>query len=78
MNPHPHEKWRVIDIGYPHTGYGVEARTDKTGWVLLGGIYRARRAATKFKQSITAKHGFGADDLRVVTLAITRKEGIDD
>lgn len=63
---------------YPHTGYGVEAHTAETGWVLLDGIHRTRAAATKIKQSLTGQHGFTADDLRVVALtialAITRKE----
>lgn len=59
---------------YPHTGYGVESRTDSTGWVLLDSIHRTRVAATETMQSLTGQHGFTADDLRVVTLTITRKE----
>lgn len=59
---------------YPHSGYGVEAHTDETGWVLLDGIHRTRAAAAKLRQSFAGQHGFGADDLRVVALTITRKE----
>lgn len=59
---------------YPHTGYGVEAHTAETGWVLLDGSHRTRAAATKTKKSLTGRHGFEADDLRVVALNITRKE----
>lgn len=63
----------MIDIGYPHTGYGVELRTEKE-WVLLYVIHRTRAAATTAKQALTGKHGVGADDLRVVALTITRDE----
>lgn len=59
---------------YPHTGYGVEARAGETGWVLLGGVCHTRSAATKVMQALTGQHGFGADDIRVVALTITRKE----
>ena len=59
---------------YPHTCYGVEARTAKAGWVLLDSIHRTCTAATKLRQSLTGQHGFGAGDLRVVALTITRKE----
>ena len=59
---------------YPHTGYGVAAHTYETGWVLLDGIHRTRAAATKLRQSLIGQHGFTADDLRVVTLTITRDE----
>lgn len=59
---------------YPHTGYGVEAHTAETGWVLLDSIHRTHAAATKTKQSLTGQHGLEADDLRVVALTITRKE----
>ena len=59
---------------YPQTGYGVEAYTPATGWVLLDGIHRTCVAATKIRQSLTGHYGFGADDLRVVALTITRKE----
>lgn len=62
---------------YPHTGYGVEAHTAETGWVLLDGIHRTRAAATETMQSRTGQHGFEADDLRVVALNITRKEGTE-
>ena len=58
---------------YPHTGYGVEAHTDATGWVLLDSIYRTCVAATTFMQSLTGHCGFEADDLRVVALTITRE-----
>ena len=64
----------MTDCGYPHTGYGVEAHTDETGWVLLDSIYRTCVRATKHRQSLTGPFGFEADDLRVVALAITRKE----
>ena len=59
---------------YPHTGYGVEAHTAETGWVLLATIHRTRAAATKLRQSLAGPHGLEADDLRVVALNITRKE----
>ena len=59
---------------YPHTGYGVEAHTDSTGWVLLDGIRRTHAAATETMHKLTGQYGFGADDLRVVTLTITRDE----
>ena len=64
----------MTDHDYPHTGYGVEAHTADKGWALLYSIHPTRAAATKFKQSITGQHGFGADDLRVVALTITRDE----
>lgn len=64
----------MTDHDYPHTGWGVEARTDETGWVLLDGIHRTCVAATKIRQSLTGRYGFGADDLRVVALTINRKE----
>lgn len=64
----------MTDYDYPQTGYGVEAHTDETGWVLLDGIHRTRAAATKLRQSLTGQHGFTADDLRVVALTITRKD----
>ena len=67
----------MIDIGYPHTGYGVELRTEK-GWVLLDGIYRTSAEAIKLKQSIISLYGFEADDLRVVALTINRKEAKND
>lgn len=63
----------MTDYDYPHTGYGVEAHTDETGWVLIGGIRNTRSAATEAMQALTGQHGFGADDLRVVALTITRK-----
>ena len=62
---------------YPHTGYGVEAHTDETGWVLLDSIHNTHDAATETKQSLTGQHGLEADDLRVVALTITRKEGTE-
>lgn len=58
---------------YPHTGWGVEVRTAEAGWVLLDNIHRTCTDATKHRQSLTGPFGFGADDLRVVTLTITRK-----
>lgn len=67
----------MTNIDYPHTGYGVEAHTDETGWVLLDGIHRTHAAATKTKQSLTGHYGFEADDLRVVALTISRKEDIE-
>lgn len=63
----------MADYGYPHTCYGVEAYTPSTGWVLLDNIHRTCTDATKHRQSLTGPFGFGADDLRVVTLTITRK-----
>ena len=63
----------MTDHNYPQTGYGVEAHTAKTGWVLLDGIQKSRAAAAKTKQSLTGQFGFEADDLRVVALTITRK-----
>lgn len=67
----------MTDYDYPHTGYGVEAHTDETGWVLLNSIYRTCVAATKFRQSLTGHYGLEAGDLRVVALTITRKEGTE-
>lgn len=61
----------------PHNGYGVEAYTYATGWVLLDGIHRTYTAAIRLKQALTGQHGFGADDLRVVPLTITRKENTE-
>ena len=63
----------MTDCDYPHTAYGVEAYTDKTGWVLLDSIHRTCVDATKNRQSLTGPFGFEADDLRVVALTITRK-----
>ena len=63
----------MTDGAYPHTAYGVEAYTDKTGWVLLDSIYRTCVYAAKHRQSLTGPFGFEADDLRVVALTITRK-----
>lgn len=64
----------MTDHGYPFTCYGVEAHTDRTGWVLLDNIHRTCTDATKHRQSLTGPFGFGAGDLRVVALTITRKE----
>lgn len=63
----------MTDNDFPHTGYGVVAFTYETGWVLIDGIHRTHADATKTMQSITGKHGFTADDLRVAALTITRK-----
>ena len=57
---------------YPQTAFGVELRT-KEGWVLLDSIHRTCVRATKLRQSLTGQHGYGAGDLRVVELTITRK-----
>ena len=64
----------MTDCDYPYSAYGVEAYTPLTGWVLLDNIHRTCVDATKAKQSLTGPFGFGADDLRVVALTITRKE----
>lgn len=64
----------MADYDYPHTCYGVEVRTAEAGWVLLDNIHRTCTDATKHRQSLTGPFGFGADDLRVVTLTITRKD----
>ena len=63
----------MTDGDYPYSAYGVEAYTDKTGWVLLDNIHRTCVDATKHRQSLTGPFGFEADDLRVVALTITRK-----
>ena len=62
--------------GYPHTFYGVELRT-KEGWALLDSIRRTHAAATKTMHNLAGHYGFGAGDLRVVALTITRKEGTE-
>lgn len=67
----------MIDIGYPHTGYGVELRTEK-GWVLLDGIFHTSAEAIRLKQSVISPYGFESDDLRVVALTINRKETKND
>ena len=63
----------MTDGDYPHTAYGVEAYTDKTGWVLLDSIHRTCVAATRARNSLTDPFRLGADDLRVVALSINRK-----
>lgn len=61
---------------YPHTGYGVELRTKK-GWVLLDGTQKSRAAAEHVRATIIDRHTADPDDLRIVELTITRKEGTE-
>lgn len=68
----------MTDRDYPHTGYGVEAYTPATGWVLLEDIHRTCTDATKLRQSLTGPFGFDPDEIRVVALTITRKETKND
>ena len=67
----------MTNYGYPHTGYGVELRTEK-GWVLLDGIQKNRNEAEHVAETIIGRHGPDPDEIRVVTLTITRKETKND
>lgn len=63
----------MTDHDYPQTGYGVELRT-KEGWVLLDGIQKSRVEAEHIRATLLGQHAPDPDELRVVTLTITRKE----
>ena len=58
---------------YPHTGYGMEMRTKK-GWVLLDGIDRTRATTECIREILIDRHYLDPDEIRVVTLTITRDE----